>query len=83
MNAINKLDPPKPWAISFSYGRALQNPAIETWLGKPQNFKAGQEAFYHRAKCNSAAARGTHTDDMEGTKRSAEEAVHRSDWHDD
>ena len=83
LNAINQLDAAKPWAISFSYGRALQDPAIEIWLGKPQNLKAGQEAFYHRAKCNSAAARGTYTGDLEGTKRSAEEAAHRSNWHDD
>jgi fructose-bisphosphate aldolase, class I len=41
LNAINQLDAAKPWAISFSYGRALQDPAIETWLGKPQNVESG------------------------------------------
>ncbi len=83
LNAINKLDLPKPWTISFSYGRALQDPAIEAWHGKPQNLKAGQQAFYHRAKCNSAAAVGKYTSDLEGKKSGAKAAAHRSDWHDD
>ncbi len=83
LNAINKLDLPKPWKISFSYGRALQDPAIEAWRGKPQNLKAAQQAFYHRAKCNSAAAIGTYTSALEGEKSAPEAAVHRSDWHDD
>jgi fructose-bisphosphate aldolase, class I len=83
LNAINKLDLPKPWKISFSYGRALQDPAIEAWRGKQQNLKAAQQAFYHRAKCNSAAAIGKYTDVLEGKKSAPEAAVHRSDWHDD
>ena len=83
LNAINKLDLPKPWTISFSYGRALQDPAIEAWHGKEQNLKAGQQAFYHRAKCNSAAAVGKYTSDLEGKKSGAKAAAHRSDWHDD
>ena len=83
LNAINKLDLPKPWKISFSYGRALQDPAIEAWRGKQQNLKAAQHAFYHRAKCNSAAAIGTYTSALEGKKPAPEAAVHRSDWHDD
>ena len=83
LNAINKLDLSKPWKISFSYGRALQDPAIETWRGKQQNLKAAQQAFYHRAKCNSAAAIGKYTSALEGKKSAPEAAVHRSDWHDD
>ena len=83
LNAINQLDLPKPWKISFSYGRALQDPAIEAWRGKQQNLKAAQEAFYHRAKCNSAAAIGKYTSALEGKKSAPEAAVHRSDWHDD
>ena len=83
LNAINKLDLPKPWKISFSYGRALQDPAIEAWRGKQQNLKAAQQAFYHRAKCNSAAAIGKYTSALEGKKSAPEAAVHRSDWHDD
>jgi fructose-bisphosphate aldolase class I len=83
LHAINKLDLPKPWKISFSYGRALQDPAIEAWHGKQQNLKAGQQAFYHRAKCNSAAALGKYTSALEGKKSGPEAAAHRSDWHDD
>ena len=83
LNAINKLDLSKPWKISFSYGRALQDPAIEAWRGKQQNLKAAQQAFYHRAKCNGAAAIGKYTSALEGKKSTPEAAVHRSDWHDD
>ena len=83
LNGINKLDLPKPWKISFSYGRALQDPAIEAWHGKQQNLKAAQQAFYHRAKCNSAAAIGKYTDALEGKKSAPEGAMHRSEWHDD
>ena len=82
LNAINKLDLSKPWKISFSYGRALQDPAIEAWRGKQQNLKAAQQAFYHRAKCNGAAAIGKYTSALEGKKSTPEAAVHRSDWHD-
>jgi fructose-bisphosphate aldolase class I len=83
LNAINKLDLPKPWTISFSYGRALQDPAIEAWRGKQQNLKAGQQAFYHRARCNGAAAVGKYTHALEGKKSGAEAAAHGSDWNDD
>ena len=83
LNAINRLELPKPWKISFSYGRALQDPAIEAWRGKQQNLKAAQQAFYHRAKCNSAAAIGKYTSVLEGRKSAPEAAVNRSDWHDD
>ena len=54
MNAMGPL----PWALTFSYGRALQAAAIEAWGGKPENVAAGQRAFTHRARMNSLAARG-------------------------
>lgn len=66
LNAINTLDRPHPWTISFSYGRALQDPALKAWHGKTEQFKAGQQAFYHRAKCNGAAVLGRYTDALEG-----------------
>ena len=66
LHAINQLDQPKPWKISFSYGRALQDPAMEAWLGRPENLKTGQEAFLRRAKCNSAATLGRYTSALEG-----------------
>ena len=54
-----------PWQLSFSYGRALQAPALKAWGGKAANVGAGQKAYYHRAKCNGAARSGSYTDAME------------------
>ncbi|MBA4173532.1 MAG: fructose-bisphosphate aldolase class I [Hyphomicrobium sp.] len=55
MNAIGGL----PWALTFSYGRALQAAALKAWGGKPENVAAGQRAFSHRARMNGLAALGT------------------------
>jgi fructose-bisphosphate aldolase class I len=65
LNAINRLPGPKPWKLSFSYGRALQDAAMEAWQGRDENLKAGQQALYHRARCNGAAARGEYTNATE------------------
>lgn len=65
LSIINRLDGPKPWKLSFSYGRALQDEALRAWGGKSDNVKAGQRAFYNRAKCDSAAALGKYTESME------------------
>ena len=73
LDAINRLGGPKPWSISFSYGRALQDVALEAWHGQKENLKAGQQAFHHRAKCNSEAALGRYHDKLE-----REPAVHMS-----
>jgi fructose-bisphosphate aldolase class I len=54
MNAMGGL----PWALTFSYGRALQAAALKAWGGKTENVAAGQRAFTHRAKMNSLAALG-------------------------
>jgi len=62
LNAMNKLGP-HPWQLSFSYGRALQAPALKAWAG--ENVEAGQRAFYHRAKMNSAARSGLYAPEME------------------
>jgi fructose-bisphosphate aldolase class I len=64
LNAMN-ANGPHPWELSFSYGRALQSPALKAWGGKPENFEAGQRAYYHRAKMNSAARSGTYAPSME------------------
>lgn len=64
LDAMNKLGP-HPWALSFSYGRALQAAALKAWGGQTANVAAGQAAFMHRARCNSAAALGEYTDAME------------------
>jgi fructose-bisphosphate aldolase class I len=65
LNAINRLDSPKPWKLSFSYGRALQDEALRAWLGKSDNLEAGQQAFFHRARCHSAAVQGRYASAME------------------
>ena len=65
LDAINRLPGPKPWKISFSYGRALQDAALAAWHGQDENLKAGQQALYHRARCNGAASCGEYTSAME------------------
>lgn len=50
LNAMNQSSLPKPWKLTFSYGRALQASALAAWLGKPENKKAAQEAFRKRAQ---------------------------------
>ncbi|MES1246463.1 MAG: class I fructose-bisphosphate aldolase [Actinomycetota bacterium] len=64
LNAMSARGP-HPWKLSFSYGRALQAPAIAAWGGKPENVEAAQRAYYHRAKLNSAAQRGAYEPAME------------------
>jgi len=58
LNAINRCPLPKPWKLTFSYGRALQASALAAWSGKPENKKAAQEAFLKRAKINGLACKG-------------------------
>src|SRR3989338_767396 len=64
LDAINKKGP-LPWKMSFSYGRALQNTALKTWNGKPENVPAAQKAFLQRAKINSLATLGKYSKEME------------------
>ena len=64
LNEMNRIGG-FPWEMSFSYGRALQAPALKAWRGKQQNRAAGQQAFHHRAKCNGAARYGKYTAEME------------------
>jgi fructose-bisphosphate aldolase class I len=71
LNAINRLDAPKPWTLSFSYGRALQDEALEAWHGRSENVPAGQHAFHHRAECDSAAVLGRYRSTMENEAASA------------
>jgi fructose-bisphosphate aldolase class I len=65
LNVINRLPGSKPWKISFSYGRALQDPALAAWHGRDENLPAGQSALWRRAICNGAASVGNYTHDME------------------
>ncbi len=64
LNAMNALGP-HPWQLSFSYGRALQAPALKAWAGKAENVAAAQAAYMHRARLNGAARSGSYTADME------------------
>ena len=58
-----------PWALTFSFSRAIQQPALEIWQGKEANVPAAQQALYHRAKCNSAARLGEYNAAMEKSVR--------------
>lgn len=58
LNAINKCPLHKPWALTFSYGRALQASALKAWSGKKENLKNAQEEYIKRALANSLACQG-------------------------
>ena len=64
LNAMNEMGD-YPWELSFSYGRALQEEALNAWGGKKSNVDAGQRAYHHRAKCCGAARYGKYTAKME------------------
>lgn len=65
LNAMNAPGAALPWPLSFSYGRALQAPALKAWKGQPGSVPAAQKALYHRAKMNSEACFGRYTAEME------------------
>ncbi|PRP99062.1 fructose-1,6-bisphosphate aldolase [Enhygromyxa salina] len=67
LNAMNRLHADNPWELSFSYGRALQQSALSAWGGKADQLGAGQKAFFHRAKANSAARSGRWDEGLEKT----------------
>jgi len=83
LNEINRLRGAKPWRISFSYGRALQDHALETWHGRDDNLEAGRQALHLRARCNSAASLGQYTHEMEARPASVGTPLHRREWRDD
>jgi fructose-bisphosphate aldolase class I len=59
LNAMNlRFKSRLPWAVAFSFSRAIQQPALEIWKGQHNNVSAAQQALYHRARCNQAARRG-------------------------
>ena len=61
LNAINTGGGPRPWQLSFSYGRALQAAALATWKGREANVPDAQKVFYDRARCNGAARQGRYS----------------------
>ena len=69
LNAMNvRFKLRAPWALAFSFARAIQQPALEIWRGQEANVTAAQQALLHRAQCNRAARRGEHTEAMEKTR---------------
>ena len=66
LNAMNvRFKSRLPWALAFSFARAIQQPALEIWRGGESRVSAAQQALYHRAKCNAAARRGMYNAAME------------------
>jgi fructose-bisphosphate aldolase class I len=83
LNAINRQPGPRPWKVSFSYGRALQDPALEAWHGRQEDLISGQQALYRRASLNGAASVGQYTAALEAAELSADDPPHRREWRDD
>jgi fructose-bisphosphate aldolase class I len=68
LNTMNlRFNSRLPWALAFSFARAIQQPALEIWRGEETNVKAAQQALLHRAKCSKSARRGGYTAAMERT----------------
>jgi len=66
LNAMNvRFKSRLPWALAFSFARAIQQPALELWKGQEANVVAAQQALVHRARCNRAARRGEYSPVME------------------
>jgi fructose-bisphosphate aldolase class I len=71
LNAMNvRFRSRMPWALAFSFARAIQQPALEIWRGQEANISAAQQALNHRARCNRAARRGEYNVAMETTSPS-------------
>ena len=69
LNAMNIIamshESQVPWALVFSFARAIQQPALEVWQGQEGNVLTAQQALYHRARCNHAALHGEYHAGME------------------
>ena len=79
LNEVNKFPGKKPWHLSFSYGRALQQSVLKAWQGKAENVAAAQAALLVRAKANSQANLGTWTAG-EGDSGAAAESLHVANY---
>jgi fructose-bisphosphate aldolase class I len=76
LNAVNLIPGGRaPWALGFSFGRALQQPALDAWHGEDANVTAAQQALRHRANCDQMARRGEYTAALEKTGRTMESSV--------
>ena len=63
--AMNRMFPNLPWPLTFSYGRALQQPSLKAWRGAAANVAQAQALLAHRARMNGLAAMGTYKADLE------------------
>eukprot|EP00268_Persea_americana_P020779 TRINITY_DN2084_c0_g1_i1.p1 TRINITY_DN2084_c0_g1~~TRINITY_DN2084_c0_g1_i1.p1 ORF type:complete len:359 (-),score=83.07 TRINITY_DN2084_c0_g1_i1:714-1790(-) len=79
LNAMNKLEGKKPWTLSFSFGRALQQSALKTWVGKEENILKAQAAFLARCKANSEATLGIYKGDA-AKGEGVSESLHVKDY---
>merc|ERR1712086_467543 len=73
LNEINKIDRVAPFALTFSFSRALQSSCLKTWDGKPENVKAAQDQLFARAKANSEASTGSY---KPGSQPSMQESLY-------
>ncbi|KAG6386269.1 hypothetical protein SASPL_155163 [Salvia splendens] len=79
LNAMNAMKTKKPWSLTFSYGRALQQSTLKAWGGKVENVKKAQENFHGRCKANSEATLGTYKGGAAGSE-GASESLHVKDY---
>lgn len=79
LNAINKFNGPKPWTLTFSYGRALQQSTLKAWGGKKENVYDAQKALLARCKANSEASLGKYVPDQ-SVGGAASESLHVKDY---
>lgn len=79
LNALNQLGK-TPWELSFSFGRALQAPALKTWAGRPENVIPAQKTLHHRARCNGAARSGQYSPQIEAALEGAPDSAHSKTW---
>ncbi|KAL7247893.1 hypothetical protein ACSBR2_002739 [Camellia fascicularis] len=79
LNAMNKLEGKKPWSLTFSFGRALQQSTLKAWVGKEENVEAAQAAFLARCKANSEATLGTYQGGG-SLSEGASESLHVKDY---
>ena len=76
LNATNvRFKSRRPWALAFSFARAIQQPALEIWRGEEAHVSAAQQALYHRATCNRAARRGRYDAVMENSPQITKSAA--------
>ena len=77
LNEINKIDRVGPWALTFSFSRAMQSSCLKTWDGKPENIEAAQAQLLARARANGAASTGTYEP---GSEPSMQEALYVANY---